>query len=162
MDMALEFKQWSFLEILTEFYMSKYFLYSFVMLFSLKISGKAFDFAELPEGKDITLVAPATTAIPFPYSAELSPTDLPQLLSFTVLPKNPSDQRLLKIILRPERETKKEIQIQPGKTGMYVFTQLSAVKVEWEVSGSNGREQLNQDDFTLEVSSSKPLKIGRN
>lgn len=138
-------------------HLNKIFVSAFLLMASA-INAQVFDLRELPIGKDVTLIAPATTNIPLAQVVELSPTDLPQALSFKAINME-TKEVAFKIFIYYDKTDKKEVKLLPGKTALYPFTKLKPVRLEWEIA--NDPKMTTSDSYFLQVSSTKPLKIAR-
>ena len=129
----------------------------FITTNSLDCAAKVFDLRVLPRGKNVTLLAPATTNIPLAESVELAPTDLPQTISLKSISTKGRPVTYRVSIGHPPNL--QQVTIAPGKTALYPFTKLDKVQIQWEIEGRPAT--LSSSTYFLQISSTRPLTVGR-
>jgi hypothetical protein len=134
----------------------------FAVSFQAKISDAAvFDINELPVGRNVTLLKPATTVVPLATRTTLGATDLPQMLKFEVIADVGNQPNSIRVaIYDSTRERVRYIDIKPGVPFVYSFSDLDTVLVIPQIP----KEASNLPSYRstkLQIESDKPLSVGR-
>jgi hypothetical protein len=124
-------------------------------------SAEAFNISELPVGKNVTLLKPATTTVPLWTRTTLGPTDLPQILKFEVVGNGSAPGTEIKLAIYDATQKRvRYVKVRHGVPFLYNFADLDAIMVIPEGAASKDRSE-HSGGLTLQVESDKPLSVGR-
>ena len=128
---------------------------SFAILPNPTLLGSAFNLAQVPRGKSITLGRPATTKVPLSSQAKFAATDLPQTLKIKIEgPKWAGEVKLA--IFDKNSEKVRYINLQKGVPFLYPFKDFRPIMVTPDLTRPSKAKFLK-----MIVESDKPLEVGR-
>jgi hypothetical protein len=119
--------------------------------------GAAFDINELPLGKNVTLLKPATTIVPIATRTTLGATDLPQILKFEAIGDGGNQVAAIRMAIYDSSQARvRYIDIKRGVPFLYTFRDLDSILVIPQTPGGSSSSSIK-----LQIESDKPLSIGR-
>lgn len=145
------------------FFKKSYFLIMNLLLLNSKMYGNPFLVTQLPIGKSVTLLKPATTTIPLKEKVELSATDFPQTVSFNAIWNNQQapTQEIRLSLFEKEKNTVRFIELKPGTMFLYSFkNSTSTISIVPEAKNLKISDEEKRN-LHLKIESDKPLTVGR-